>query len=133
MTSSRLFLAALAAVCVTAAPLSASAGGQVPSIGLDGAGLDACGGIGVVTGFEPDLVVRDEPDEYAREKDRLPLRTLVWLCEPVGDWQGIVYPTGEFQDLGDCQVSSPVPAPRPYAGPCAHGWVTARNLALVTG
>ena len=41
-------------------------------------------------------------------KDKLPLSTLVWLCEADEDWQGIVYPTGNNQELGDCRVSSSV-------------------------
>ena len=114
-------------------PLVANERDQVPMVGVDGADMDACGGIGAIINFEPELSVRERPDEYAREKDRLPIRTLVWLCEASGDWQGIVYATGEFQELDDCKVSSPVAAPRPYAGPCAFGWVIARNLSLVSG
>lgn len=106
---------------------------QIPMIGLDGPQMDACGGIGAITHYELDLPVRERPDNYAREKDRLPIRTLVWLCEAVGDYQGVVYASGEFQKLGDCKVSSPVAEPKPYAGPCAFGWVTARNLSLVAG
>ena len=122
-----------AALLALTVPASAQRAEQVPQIGLDGADLDACGGIGALTHFEPDLPVREQPDAYAREKDRLPIRTLVWLCEAVGDFQGIVYAKGEFQKLDDCRVSSPVAAPQPYGGPCAFGWVTARNLTLVAG
>jgi len=110
---------------------------QVPLIGNEGPDLDACIGIGRVSTLEPDLAVREQPGDYARQKDRLPHSTLVWLCEKGGgengeDWQGIVYPSGEYQDLGDCRVSSPVPEPRPYAGPCRFGWVIARDIRLVT-
>ena len=104
---------------------------QIPRIGLDGPEYDACGGIGAITTYEAEIAVLDEPDEYAREKDHLPVRTLVWLCEAVGDFQGVVYPTGEFQDMGDCRVSRPVAVPQAYDGPCETGWVTARNLSLV--
>jgi hypothetical protein len=116
-----------------AGPLAANEREQVPMIGLDGPDLDACGGIGALTHFEAELSVRERPDDYAREKDRLPTKTLVWLCEGDEEWQGIVYPTGEFQELEDCKVSVPIAAPEPYAGPCAFGWVAARNVQMVSG
>ncbi len=111
---------------------------QIPLIGSEGPAEDACIGVGTIRTLDPDLPIRERPDEYAREKDRLPSATLVWICEKGeganGDeWQGIVYPTGEFQELGDCQVSAPVAAPEPYAGPCRSGWVLARDLRLVLG
>ena len=111
---------------------------QVPLIGNEGPDLDACIGIGRIATLEPSLPVREQPDDYAREKDRLAPSTLVWLCEKGGgetgeDWQGIVYPSGEHQELGDCRVSSPVSEPRPYAGPCRSGWVIARDIRLVAG
>lgn len=126
-------LALAATALLLSTSVAASERDQAPMIGLDGAQTDACGGIGSVTTWEADLPVREQPDDYAREKDRLPIRTLVWLCEAAGDWQGIVYATGEFQELDDCRVSSPVAEPRRYAGPCAFGWVAARNLSLVAG
>jgi len=129
----RISCLAVLAVLAAPVPLVANDRNQVPMIGLDGPDMDACGGIGAITHFEADLAVRERPDEYSREKDRLPIRTLVWLCQPEGDWQGIVYATGEYQELGDCKVSTPIAAPRPYDGPCAFGWVTARNLSLVAG
>ena len=123
----------IAAACLAMpAQVAANEQEQVPQIGLDGPELDACGGIGSVTHFEPEIAVLEAPDIYAREKDRLPLRTLVWLCEAVGDYQGIVYATGEFQDLGDCRVSRPIAAPQAYDGPGATGWVMALNLSLVS-
>lgn len=119
-------------------PLAAAEPEQIPLIGSDGPQLDACGGVGRVATLDTHLPVRERPDQYAQEKDRLPPATLVWLCdkndgENGEDWQGIVYPTGEHQDLGDCRVSSPVAAPEPYKGPCRSGWVLARNLRLVAG
>lgn len=122
----------VAACLALPAQVAASEQEQVPRIGLDGPELDACGGIGSVTHFEPEIAVLEAPDAYAREKDRLPIRSLVWLCEAVGDYQGIVYATGEFQDLGDCRVSRPIATPQAYNGPCAHGWVMALNLSLVS-
>lgn len=129
-------LAPFLALSLLAGPASAEGGEHVPMVGRDGPEADACGGIGRVSGlYDPDgkafLSVREEHDDYAREKDKLPAGTLVWLCDAADDWQGIVYATGEFQDLGDCRVSGKVAAPEPYSGPCSYGWVLARNLQLV--
>lgn len=126
-------LPALAATLLVLTPAGAMATPRVPMVGGDGPETDACGGIGRVFTLEDVLEVREEPDQYARRKGELPPRTLVWLCEGQGEWQGIVYPTGDFQDMGDCRVSTPVAAPRSYDGPCQHGWVMARNLQLVAG
>lgn len=106
-------------------------------IGKEGPELDACIAIGRVTGLDPDgdnyLAVRAVPHTSGHENDRLGAATLVWLCDKDGEWQGIVYPQGSYQDLGDCRVSGPVPVPRPYSGPCRHGWVLAKYLDIVAG
>ena len=123
--------ALMGALMLSPSPVFAEA--RVPVVGADGPTLDACGGVGSVATYEGDLAVHESPDKYARKTDKLPPRTLVWLCEGADDWQGIVYPSGEFQQFGDCRVSSPVAEPRPYAGPCRHGWVSAKDLQLVAG
>ncbi len=115
---------------LTSAPGAAAE--RVPIIGNDGPDMDACAGIARIFTMEELLSVYEEPDQYARKKGGLPTSTLVWLCEAEDEWQGIVYPTGEFQDLGDCRVSTPVAQPRAYEGPCEHGWVMASNLNLTT-
>lgn len=110
---------------------------RTPMVGLEGPETDACPGIGRVNGLEPrkgDLLrVRAEANEAAEVTDELGVSTLVWLCEADEEWQGIVYPKGEFQQLGDCRVSSALAAPEPYAGPCQFGWVQAKYVELVTG
>jgi hypothetical protein len=106
---------------------------RVPMVGLEGPGTDACAGIARIATYEDEEPVRERPDAEASETDTLQHRTLVWLCEAEGEWQGIVYPSGEFQQLGDCQVSIPIAKSRPYDGPCRHGWVLADNLQLVAG
>jgi len=111
---------------------------QIPLIGSEGPSEDACIGVGTIRTLDPELPVRERPDPYAREKDRLPSATLVWICdkgegEDGAEWQGIVYPKGEFQELGDCKVSARVAEPQPYNGPCRSGWVLARDLRLVLG
>ena len=104
---------------------------RVPMIGLEGPATDACAGIARIATYEEDAPVRERPEAEALETDNLAHRTLVWLCEAEGAWQGIVYPSGEFQQLGDCRVSRPIAESRPYDGPCSHGWVLADNLHLV--
>ena len=111
--------------------------GRAPLIGLEGPETDACPGIGRISMFAPKKgdFMRVYPDAYetARIKDKLPLSSLVWLCEADEGWQGIVYPIGDNQDLGDCRVSSALADPEPYAGPCQFGWVEAKYIELVAG
>lgn len=106
-------------------------------IGRDGPEIDACGAVGKVTGLNPEkkeqLPVRQSPQPAGSETDHLDAATLVWLCDADGDWQGIVYPQGTYQDLGDCRVSGPVSEQKAYTGPCKYGWVPAKNLELVAG
>jgi len=107
------------------------------TIGLEGPGSDACGAVGRVSGLTPlgeiSLPVHERPTSRSGILDRLAPRMLVWLCEAEGEWQGVVFPSGEFQELGDCRVGSPVAAPRAYDGPCRSGWVLGKNLELVAG
>jgi hypothetical protein len=126
-----------AAVALLASASASAAGSeQIPLIGSEGPTEDACIGVGTIRTLDPDLPIRERPDAYAREKDRLPSATLVWICDKGEDadgedWQGIVYPAGEHQKLGDCRVSRSIAAPQPYDGPCSSGWVLARDLRLV--
>ncbi len=110
---------------------------RTPLVGLEGPETDACPGIGRVNGLEPRkgnlLRVRAEANEVAKVTDELAVSTLVWLCEADEEWQGIVFPKGEFQELGDCRVSSALAKPEPYAGPCQFGWVEAKYVELVAG
>ena len=116
---------------------SSQSSAQPVRIGLDGPELDACGGIGKVVRIgltrERTLAVRGEPAPRGKELARLESGTLVWLCEGADDYQGIVYASGQFQDLGDCRVSSPVREPEDYTGPCKQGWVEAKYIDLVAG
>ena len=137
----RMIVIAISALAC-GANATAAAAEQIPLIGSEGPAQDACIGVGTIITLDEHLPVRERLDRYARQKDKLPRATLVWICEKGAsieaggaseDWQGIVYPTGEFQELGDCKVSRPVAAPEPYAGPCRSGWVPARDLRLVAG
>ncbi|MFV0644694.1 MAG: hypothetical protein ACK5NN_09375 [Sphingomonadaceae bacterium] len=122
-----------------APPATESSGAElrVPLIGVDGPELDACGTIGRITGLEKErlteLPVKAAPSAEAARTDILHQADLVWLCEADGEWQGIVYATGEFQDLGDCRVSIPVPTPLQYSGPCSSGWISGHYIHIVTG
>jgi len=111
--------------------------GRVPFVGLQGPETDACPGIGRIAMFEPKkgdfMRVYSDAGESAPVKDKIDLSTLVWLCEAEEGWQGIVYPSGQFQELGDCRVSATLPEPEPYAGPCRYGWVEAKYIELTAG
>lgn len=120
-----------------AAPPLEGAVDDAVKIGLDGPDMDACGGVGRVALNARELAasatVRQGSRRSATRLAELPTGTLVWLCEARGEWQGIVWPGDSWQDLGDCQVSSPLAAPEAYAGPCKSGWVEADRLTLVAG
>ncbi len=107
--------------------------GRVPMIGLQGPHLDACGGIGRVSGAGTVQPAREGPASNTRVSEKLPRGTMVWLCEAAGEWQGVVYASGEFQEIGDCRVSSPIAVPRSYDGPCKSGWILAKNIELLAG
>jgi hypothetical protein len=127
----------LAAALPAPAMASSSEPLQPPLVGRDGPETDACSALGKVyrlgaTG-EAQLPVRAAPGPGTMETDRLEPGTLVWLCDADGDWQGIVYPSGKYQELGDCRVGTPVAQPQTYAGPCRHGWVAGANIELIAG
>ncbi len=130
-------LAALALAASAASDLPEYEEGRVPFVGLQGAQTDACPGIGRLALFAPKkgdfLRVYPDANDVGPIKDKLPLSTLVWLCEADEDWQGIVYPMSMNQDLGDCRVSSTLAKPEPYDGPCQFGWVEAKYIELVAG
>lgn len=105
-------------------------------IGTAAPDLDACLSQGEVAGLHPEgdnfLTVRAGPGRDARALDRLGPGRIVNVCETHGSWLGIVY--GPSSGLGeDCGTGSPVPRPRPYAGPCRSGWVAARYIRIVAG
>lgn len=112
------------------------------TIGEDGPRLDACGALGQVarTGQEG-LSLRAAPFADARELARLTEGARVHVCTRSHDqkWLGVVVvPTaveGADTDAqtGDCGVTSPVESRRPYAGPCASGWVSSGFVRLIAG
>ncbi len=138
ISATSAFVAALFAMLAMPVSAHANAGEEVvPLIGVDGPDMDACTALGKISAkdekHEKWHSVRAVASSNARQKDELAPATLVWLCEAKGEWQGIVYPAGQFQDIGDCRVGSPVDKPQPYSGPCAYGWIEADAIQLVAG
>lgn len=103
-------------------------------IGHDGPDFDACGAVGQVVNLKPDgdnfLAVRSAPSVSAKRIDTLGPDQIVWMCDHVEGWHGIVYEGSEDQD---CQTSSPVDSYRAYDGPCKAGWVSDRYIQLIAG
>lgn len=93
--------------------------------------FDACGGVGEVTGLDPNgdyyLSVRTGPGTKYEEVDRLPMGAAVFLCDERGSWHGIVYPQG------DCGVTTPVAVRQPYRGVCRSGWVYKKYINVIAG
>ena len=110
--------------------------GQPVMVG-EGYDLDACMGVGIVTG--PDshgdsgLAVHAGPGTEFAEIDRVPRDWLVWICDGQGQWTGIVYGDTGPRELIDCGVSAPIPDRQPYDGNCDRGWVPADNILLIAG
>lgn len=127
-------LAVLSAGALAAGAALAQPGHRPVRVGLAGADLDACLSLAEVQGLDPNgdnfLTVRAAPVREARSLDRLGPGQQVWVCEEASGWSGIVYAT---RRNGDCHVGSPVPRPRPYAGPCRQGWVASRYLVTIAG
>ncbi len=99
-------------------------------------GLDACSGVGEVSGLEDGgdgfLSVRAEPDAKSYESDRLKKGQQVFFCDATDDeaWIGIVYDkSGEK----DCGTGSPIPEHTTYVGPCDSGWVSRKFVTLIAG
>lgn len=126
-----------AAALLAAGSVALAQPGQRPvRIGLSGADMDACLSLAEVRGLAREgdnfLSVRARPSRVAPALDRLGSGRQVWICDSdaVPGWTGIVYAAEPGQE---CNVGSPVPAPRAYGGPCRHGWVAARYLVVIAG
>ena len=128
--------AGLAALVASATAAQPGQGIRPVRVGLSGADMDACLSLAEVRGLDRNgdnfLSVRARPSRVAPALDRLGPRRQVWICDgdAVPGWAGIVYAAEPGQD---CNVGSPVPAPRAYRGPCRQGWVAARYLGVIAG
>lgn len=127
-------IAMAAAIGLLATAASAQPGSRPVRVGLDGGNFDACTPYSQITGLDRRrdnfVSVRAGPGVRARELDRLGPGRLVWTCETVGGWTGIVY--GPRRSLG-CGVESPVRRARPYRGPCRSGWISSRYITPIAG
>lgn len=127
-------------ICVIAATLAVSAAcagpPAMPSVPVTTGGeadADACAATGIVSGLRGGpgsfLAVRGGPGLRYDMLGRLEPGARVWICEARTGWLGIVYGPPDR----DCDVSSPAPERRPYAGPCASGWVSERYVRHEAG
>jgi hypothetical protein len=96
--------------------------------------MDACGGIGQVTGLNPAgdnfLNLRSAPGLQGAVLERLgPGRRLI-VCDEddTGLWLGVIVDDGL-----DCRIADRVPQRVAYRGPCRSGWVFARYVTLLAG
>jgi hypothetical protein len=126
------------AMCLPLAAASAAPPREVPVIVGEQEDLDACGGWAEVRGLNPEgdgfLAVRAGPGVVFAMRDRLRERDGLYVCggSEDGVWLSVVYPR-KGQDAADCGVSSALPAPRTYRGPCGWGWVRADWIRIIAG
>ncbi len=117
------FVFALVSSCLSCAAASAQTFLDRPVIVGGRADVDACSGTGSVRGLNPQgdnfLAVRSGPSAKYTKLDELHTDDIVYLCDEVGKWLGVVYTPGDT----DCGVFTPWPSARPYTGPCRVGWV----------
>lgn len=97
--------------------------------------LDACTGLGVVSGLDPEgdafLAVRAAANANAKMLDKLPEGKKVHICDssPDGKWFGVVYSKKGI----DCGVNSPIKPAQPYKGRCHSGWVSQKWVKVIAG
>ena len=131
--NAKLALVILAIAATTATAASAQRGRPV-MIGADPE-LDACPSTGEVRGLDRRgqnyLSVRAAPSQRAHELTRIGRGQIVWICDVSAGpgWYGVVYRRGRGQS---CRLGN-VRRMRPYAGPCASGWVSARYVTIIAG
>jgi hypothetical protein len=94
--------------------------------------VDACPGMGEVTGLDPQgddfLAVRDGPSTSYKKIDEVYQGDALYLCDKQGNWYGVVYASGPGVD---CEVSLPVDEREPYNGDCYSGWVYGGYVEVV--
>lgn len=95
-------------------------------------GYDACMGI---SESSIQTNVHAAPDEESEIVDVLSSGIRLWDCdwhEQDGEsWVGVIYPQREDIDCGP--LSSSIPSPQEYDGPCASGWVQSSNIINIAG
>jgi hypothetical protein len=130
--ASAVAVALLASTCAAAAPR------DVPVIVGESVELDACTRWAKVEGLDPKgdgfLAVRGGPASTHALRDRLREGDEFFVCNDSrdGKWLAIVYPR-KGQDVGTCGVSTSLPKPVAYRGPCAWGWVHGKWVEFLAG
>jgi hypothetical protein len=115
---------------------ASSASSRLPVPVIVGAepGLDACMSLGAVSGLHHSLLnVREGPGTTFARVDSLSNGQELYLCtaSPDEKWLGVVYMIGGHTP--DCGVTSPLPSPQPYQGPCKFGWVHSKWISVIAG
>lgn len=100
--------------------------------------LDACPGVGEVSGLNPRgdgfLSVRSGPGGSSfREIDRLYNGQRAYVCDQRGPWLGVVYETQAQGGVSGCGVMTPWGLRQPYTGPCRYGWIHSNYLRPIGG
>lgn len=121
-------LAVMLAVAFGAAPTAAATPAVPVTIGEHGEDFDACPTFGAL---RRSTVLRAAPSAQAEAMATLPRGAALHLCvdAPDGRWFGVVV----HGDAADCGVSSAVPRPRRYRGPCRAGWVPVGSVRVTAG
>ena len=102
-------------------------------VGLSGPELDACAGLGVISGVpESGQPVHAAPSSDAAEIGLLLNDQEVTICEIAGGWIGVVYEDASDEAL-DCETGSPVESEQDYNGPCRSGWIRDGAVEFVAG
>jgi hypothetical protein len=68
--------------------------------------------------------VRSGPGAKYKTIDRIETYQPIAICDPQGEWFGIVYSKARE----DCGTTRPVAPRQTYAGPCASGWVESKYI-----
>jgi hypothetical protein len=119
-----------------AAPEAAPPEPAAVRVGELGPSLAACTAAGTTRGLQPGerLPVRSAPFDTGEQTGAIRANGRFFVCSRSLDqkWFGIVYDDG-FALNPACGVSEPVPARKPYPGPCRSGWVSSPFVKLIAG
>jgi len=121
------------ALLFSVAPALASGPSVVPVIVGEIAETDGCSALGQISGLSSEtLMLRSGPGDSYKALGKLSNGDFVHLCSSSadGDWSGVVL---AMDGVIDCGVSSPLPTPRPYKGPCTSGWIPTKWATVVAG
>ena len=138
MNRPSIALSIAAVVALAASAFAMAAPRDVPIVVGEDAELDACTSWAKVKGLDPKgdgfLAVRGGPGAGYALRDRLREGDEFFVCNYSRDnkWLAIVYPR-KGQDAGDCGVSTSLPKPVAYRGPCAWGWVHGKWTEFLAG